>query len=229
MKKLRRDFTRLSSGAELPLRVDPLSHLRPALGQPDEGQAGKVGLLSKHSLLLKTPGIASILQYGCCSESSTILNCMAQSSRSFARQRGQRLYYADNYLFLGLPESTWAWAGNMELYASKVKVLLCDQRTSQPRSSLNVLSPTGDVMNAVALLQVGRFGRAPREAGGEHLVVTVLDEGLDGAREADEEEVIAAVSDSGGVPVGVHDQVLWGMNEPASITRSIFLKTFCSL
>ena len=71
-------------------------------------------------------------------------------------------------------------------------------------------------MSAVALLQVGRFVRAPREAGGEHLVVTVLDEGLDGTREADEEEVIAAVSDSGGVPVGVHDQVLWGMNEPAS-------------
>ena len=54
-------FTRISPGAEVPLRVDPLPHLGPALRQPDEGQAGKVGLLREHAQIIKAPGLAPVL------------------------------------------------------------------------------------------------------------------------------------------------------------------------
>ena len=54
-------FTCLSSGAELPLRVDPLAHLGPALGQADEGQPGEFGLLREHAQLVKAPGLAPVL------------------------------------------------------------------------------------------------------------------------------------------------------------------------
>ena len=54
-------LTLFSPGAELPLWVDPLAHLGPALRQSDEGQAGEVGPLREHAQLLKAPGLTPVL------------------------------------------------------------------------------------------------------------------------------------------------------------------------